>query len=113
MSEIKHTPLPWIKRQLHDDGMFFLESSKEQIGKPYGQEILGDDYFGDLSKEADCDFILEACNNYYKLKEQNKKLKEALKSITLSVSVHYDCTQGSEFQHLVNIAFKALKSCES
>lgn len=47
-----------------------------------------------------------------KLKEQNKKLKEALKSITLSVSVHYDCTQGSEFQHLVNIAFKALKSCE-
>lgn len=127
MSEIKHTPLPWIKRQLHDDGDFFLESPKDQIGKPYGQEILGDDYFSDLSKEADCDFVLEACNNYYKLKEQNEKLKEALEKIQnpvlylqkqaeasgakidglMAVALSKDC------EWLKNIAYETLKSCES
>ena len=63
----KHTPLPWVKRQLGNDGSFFIESPKEQIGKPYGQEILADDYFDDLSKEADCDLIILACNNYSEL----------------------------------------------
>ena len=72
----KHTPLPWIKRQLGGDDSFFIECPKEAINKPYGQEILTDDYHEGLSKEADCDFILLACNGYYELKADNERLVE-------------------------------------
>lgn len=76
----KITTLPWIKRQLSNDGDFFIESPKEQIGKPYGQEILADDYFDDFSKESDCDFILKACNNHDALIEALRVTFKALQT---------------------------------
>lgn len=56
-----HTPLPWKVRS-HPDLGSFVEARVS--GKPYGQEILGDDYFPDLSKAADCAFIVRACNSH-------------------------------------------------
>jgi len=72
--ERKHTPLPWIVRSLkneYHEGCF-VECEKETINKPYGQEILSDDYHEGLSKEDDAKFIVEACNSYYELQDRLK-----------------------------------------
>jgi len=42
------------------------------------------------------------------LKDKNHKLSGALISLTLSVSVHPDCTEGSEFDDFSNSALEAL-----
>lgn len=51
----KHTPLPWKVRK-HPELGCFIEAKIP--GKPYGQEIMGDDYFPELSREADAEFIV-------------------------------------------------------
>lgn len=42
---MKHTPFPWNLRTNHVGTDGFLEARIP--GKPYGQEVLGDDYFED------------------------------------------------------------------
>lgn len=49
---------PWTHRTNASDPMGFVEARID--GKPYGQEILGDDYFPELNKAADCSFIAHA-----------------------------------------------------
>ncbi len=56
MSIEKHTPLPWKVRK-HPELGCFIEAKIP--GKPYGQEIMGDDYFPHLSREADAEFIVK------------------------------------------------------
>lgn len=103
MSEIKHSPLPFHACQ-YENGTIY---SAERL------LVAKNVIFGRNMGLNDVEFIVEACNNYYKLKEQNEKLKAALQSISLSMSVHYDCSDGSEFIDMINIANKVLKSCES
>ena len=77
MSKTEATPRPWIIRKL-SDGTPFIECPKETLSKPYGQEILADDYFDDLSKEADCELIVKAVNNYDRLVDLVKRLHASL-----------------------------------
>lgn len=53
------TPGPWTHRKLHGVGGF-VEAKNLAVKKAYGQEILGDDYFPELSHSKDCDFIAAA-----------------------------------------------------
>lgn len=78
--------------------------------------------------KANALFIIEACNNYYKLKEQNEKFKDALEHITRISEDHgiAGCTYGdTKFdsesaaygynscrEYMQDIAEEALKSCE-
>lgn len=42
--------------------------------------------------------------------EREKYLKGVIKSLMLSLRAHPDCTEDSEFETMVNVAKKALKS---
>lgn len=66
-----HTPLPWRVRS-HPELGSFIEAKIE--GKPYGQEILGEDYFPHLDRGADCAFIVLACNSHAALIEALENL---------------------------------------
>jgi len=88
MSKTEATPRPWIVRKLHD-GSPFVEAPKELINKPYGQEILADDYFDDLNKEADCELIVKAVNNYDRLVDTLEESKEDIISWCNSVGLDY------------------------
>lgn len=83
-----HTPLPWKVRS-HPDLGSFVEAKIP--GKPYGQEILGDDYFDELSRDADCEFIVRACNHHAELLAALEDVKNTL-SVVLE-SRELDSTQ--------------------
>jgi hypothetical protein len=86
----KHSPLPWKLRELKDRGLLFIESPKERVKKPYGQEILADDYFDEFSKKEDCELILKSVNNHYKVIELLEKILEREnESFLLKTEVKY------------------------
>lgn len=80
MSEIKHTPLPY-KPSYSGNVCIGV-----QTGNFYGQMVCNtilpdtDEEYEKQKVEIEgtAQFISDACNNYYKLKEQNDKMKEAL-----------------------------------
>jgi len=86
----KHTALPWILRK--KKGLpSFVEASAHN-GMAYGLDICGDDYAGygeEEQREANMEFIVNACNSHYSLLEQNKALVEALKAIVDCYGVGY------------------------
>lgn len=51
----KVTPGGWRHRRLNEDDPGFVEARVP--GKPYGQEILGDDYFSHLDRASDAAYI--------------------------------------------------------
>ncbi len=57
-----HSPLPWHVRKNPALGCFVESAAVE--GKPYKQEILGDEYFDHLRREADCDLIVAAVTSF-------------------------------------------------
>lgn len=142
MSEIKHTPLPWIADVRSGCAGIYPESRKDETNglERYhdrnimytnkGQQFITDQgkhWIMDEEDQENVKFIAEACNNYYKLKEQNEKMKEALEKIQnpimylqrqaeanwasldgiMAVALSRDC------EWLKSIAYDALKSCES
>ena len=129
MSEIKHIPLPY-KPSYHGQICIGVQN-----GDFYGQMICNtilpetDDEYEKQKVEIEgtAEFIAEACNNYYKLKEQNDKLKEALEKIQNPVMYLQKQAQASgskldglmavalskDCEWLKGIEFEALKSCES
>jgi len=56
--EFKGTKGNWRVR--NGNGLLFVESPKEDLGTPYGQEILADDYFNEDEKIHDCNLIAAA-----------------------------------------------------
>jgi hypothetical protein len=58
MSEFKGTKGKWKLRNEHN--LIFVESPKEEIKQPYGQEILADDYFNEEEKIYDALLISKA-----------------------------------------------------
>ena len=56
--EFKGTPTPWKVRE--GNGLLFVESSKETLGTPYGQEILADDYHNEDWKKHDAKLVAAA-----------------------------------------------------
>lgn len=63
----KYTPTPWFVRNRKSPSGDLLDcfvAAKDVNGYPYDAEILGDDEYHDtvLRKEADCNFIVRACN---------------------------------------------------
>lgn len=56
--EFKGTPTPWEVRE--GNGLLFVESSKEILGTPYGQEILADDYHNEDWKAHDVKLVAAA-----------------------------------------------------
>lgn len=55
----KATPGPWIARRHNVEDAGFVQAPEPT--KPYGTEILGDDYFPHRSRAADVDYIAR-CN---------------------------------------------------
>lgn len=56
--KFKGTPTPWEIRE--GNGLLFVESSKENLGTPYGQEILADDYHNEDWKKHDVKLVAAA-----------------------------------------------------
>jgi hypothetical protein len=54
------TPGPWTHRTIASDPEGFVEAKNLEKPHPYGQEILGDDYFPELYKILDCAFVASA-----------------------------------------------------
>lgn len=65
MSE--HSPLPWIT---------FKQDNKIRIVDAKGMCVTNE---YEIIMRQDAKFIVECCNNYEALKQENEKLKEALK----------------------------------
>lgn len=139
MSEIKHTPLPWVadirtgcaaiypENRSDDSNGLNRHQDRNILYSDKGSAFNGDHFIMDEETKGNVTFIVEACNNYYKLKEQNEKLKEALEKIQnpvlylqkqaeasgakidglMAVALSKDC------EWLKNIAYETLKSCES
>lgn len=73
----KHTPLPWKLRDSHEENYEIVKAESGKIGRIVIAEISDQNY--DYGK-SNGEFIVEAVNNYYSLKEQNQKLREAIKT---------------------------------
>ena len=56
--KFKGTKGNWRVR--NGNGLLFVESPKEDLGTPYGQEILADDYFNEDEKIHDCNLVAAA-----------------------------------------------------
>ena len=56
--EFKGTRGKWRLRNEHN--LIFVESPKEEINQPYGQEILADDYFNEEERIYDALLISKA-----------------------------------------------------
>lgn len=82
---------PWTHRSSDFDPDGFVEAREE--GKPYGQEILGDEYFPELDKSKDCVFIAHARQDVETLLEivrlQDVALKHAYPCGTESASLQF------------------------
>jgi len=72
MKIMKHTPGPWVVRK-HPQLGAFVEAKID--GKPYGQEILGEDYWPELDREADCYLVAAAPDMLDALKESERTLQ--------------------------------------
>lgn len=125
MSEIKHYRLPFSVRYIAGCDMDIYSNGEGKVcefrGLSHSTELMdehGPEY------QANALFIVEACNNYYKLKEQNEKLKEALSSLIRLSEYGVDvCANNSrpeersrhseDLMLLITKASEALKSCES
>lgn len=116
MSEIKHTPLPWRMSFEEDEKKWYILTSAGseicQIARKV-TEVKGDEMHNPTSQNAD--LIVEACNNYYKLKEQNEKLKEALIGIKSHIDFCSDEAWSDSLQSSgdYKVMSETLKSCES
>lgn len=58
MGKFKGTKGNWVVRNEH--GLLFVESPKEDLGTPYGQEILSDDYHKEYEKIHDAHLVASA-----------------------------------------------------
>ena len=116
MSEIKHTSLPWRLSYIQPGPICIGIQRGDTYGEMVCNTILPDtDEEYEKTKddiEGNMKFIVEACNNYYKLKEQNEKLKEQIRQTEawLSFNTHPDKDQIRVFR---NSMIELLKSCES
>jgi hypothetical protein len=74
-TEVKHTPLPWIKSDEMDGEIM---SKNYPVCQIRGWSYLLKNYGVDAPKiqDANLAFILEACNNYYTLKESTLRLQK-------------------------------------
>ena len=116
MSEIKHSPLPWAIIDRSGDGkVSFLGDKDDEL---VSQIDLDHNMNGDENEQ----FIVEACNNYYRLKEQNKKLLSALKNMTTLAEYGVNvCAENSRqeereghadgLRSMIDDAKEAIKSC--
>lgn len=74
-----HSPLPWTKVE-HNWRDTSIYSSKDSGQKHVcissnDEESTEEDM---IERDANVNFILEACNNYYSLQSENQRLREAL-----------------------------------
>jgi len=85
-----HTPLPWLA--CHDGncscGMIWSKSEDLLVAATMSSCRMNETYnLGEGLKndseqfKANTKFIIEAVNNYYRLKEENERLREALKNL--------------------------------
>ncbi len=83
--EVKHTPTPWRVRYFPDNKDCFVQADRTKPEHRYDIEIIGEDTGGDYypyeQKEADCHFIVTACNSHYSLKKENEELRQAVREM--------------------------------
>lgn len=110
---VSHAPLPWKVRYNVAGDECFIEARIE--GKPYGQEILGDDYFPELSRTADCIFIVETVNAKATTAAELERVKAVLTQIVEQVpKMIEECDEQNlsaedALNHVRNLARQALK----
>lgn len=68
------SPLPWTVRYNASRTDCFVESAKPK-GRAYAQEVMGDDYFPECSREADSLLIVAAVAAYTEAKLKKKRYK--------------------------------------
>ena len=89
--KIKHTPLPWKVDDDKENHHVIIVAPWSDVVTPGNTSTFGDYRGAYISKSEwnsgvpthaqaldNSQFIVEACNNYYSLKEQNEKLREAM-----------------------------------
>lgn len=110
MSEIKHAQLPfelcnYIDAVEHTTTMCVMIPKLGKVKIPFS--------YKPGETDATAEFIVEACNNYYKLKVQNEKLKEALKFLHSFTPDLGSIGIDSPFAAAIQQADDTLKFCES
>lgn len=104
---MNHTPTPWKVRTMSNSGDCFVEGNNvvgSTLAGDYRREIMSDEMYDE--KPADAAFLVEACNNYDRLTEENKRLREALKSVVAALTQNH--TYPADITYAINIARTAL-----
>lgn len=74
-----NSPLPWKVRYNHDRTNCFVESAPIPR-RAYAQEVMGDDYFPELSREEDARLIVLTMEKNH---EADRLLREVLRNTNL------------------------------
>jgi len=97
--EFKGTKGNWRLRNEHN--LIFVESPKEEINQPYGQEILADDYFNEEERIYDALLISKA-----------PEMLEILKRILKIISEGHGSSFDGSWQEWESELNDVTKECE-
>lgn len=79
MSKQEHSPLPWVEDRRAAGN---IRSEDSQYGRLVANTNgYSRDHEAHMENLANCEFIVEACNNYERLKAENQRLRNALEDI--------------------------------
>jgi hypothetical protein len=127
----EHTPIPWVAdlrggccavyhkdREKDTNGLHSYDSRNIVYSNRDSHKVTdkeGIHWEMDIEAQENFAFIVESCNNYYRLKEQNEKLLSAINAISSELYDDDDKSRHlrSIIDQMKSTAFEAIKSCES
>lgn len=117
MDEIKHSPLPWkmVEHNWSDRSIYSASELLPVCGNYISHDEMTDEEQWQYESKAivNLQFIVEACNNYYRLKEQNEMLLKAAKEVERFADQYMKNGSNSVYlmKAIIDIS-EAIKSCQ-